>query len=132
MTEPILKDCPFCGSKAQFRQALWPSDGDCDAIIHSIPSECGLTQFSNETADRSVIELWNVRAETAENKVVALIDVMRLAGWTVAVHNDFRLSGQKMTFWLWTHAETRRFVKGEGSADLLAMQICAAEAGVVS
>lgn len=33
MTEE-LKPCPFCGGKMQLRQALWPSDGDTDAIIH--------------------------------------------------------------------------------------------------
>lgn len=49
---------------------------------------------------------------------------IRSRGWTVAVHNDYVLThvyddGRPstvtvMTFWLVTHAETGRFLKGEG------------------
>jgi hypothetical protein len=45
---------------------------------------------------------------------------LRAAGLTVAVHNDYRLNGRAMTFWLmtWTNpaGETLAF-KGEGETD---------------
>lgn len=42
---------------------------------------------------------------------------LRSYGWTVAVHNDYVLHGGTMTFWLFTHAATGYFVKGEGYTD---------------
>lgn len=46
-----------------FRQALWPSEGDTDSVIHADanPLNCPLPDFSNDTADLSVIEAWNTR-----------------------------------------------------------------------
>ena len=43
-------------------------------------------------------------------------EAMREAGWSVAVHNDYRLGERSMTFWLWTHPNGRS-VKGEGQTD---------------
>jgi hypothetical protein len=42
---------------------------------------------------------------------------LRSAGWTVAVHNDYRLNGKPFTFWLFTHEKSGRFAKGEGATD---------------
>jgi hypothetical protein len=56
---------------------------------------------------------------------------LRRAGWTVAVHNDFRLKGEPHTFWLLTHEATKRYAKGEGTSDLEALEICAHEAALV-
>lgn len=47
----------------------------------------------------------------------ACADDIRAAGWSVAVHNDYTLAGVPMTFWLFTHVATGRFVKGEGCTD---------------
>lgn len=57
-----LLPCPFCGGQMQFRQALWPSEGDTDAVIHAAPTNCPLSDFSNDTFDGSVIPAWNTRA----------------------------------------------------------------------
>jgi hypothetical protein len=63
MAEPELKPCPFCGGIMMFRKALWPSDGDCDGVIHAEPSpDCGLGEFSIWTTDERVIDAWNTRA----------------------------------------------------------------------
>ncbi|HVQ44536.1 MAG TPA: hypothetical protein VMT30_06225 [Candidatus Saccharimonadia bacterium] len=51
----------------------------------------------------------------------ACADDIRAAGWCVAVHNDYRLADVPMTFWLFTHAETGRFVQGEGCTDAQAL-----------
>lgn len=44
------------------------------------------------------------------------LDTLRAAGWQVAVHNDYKLNGVPMTFWLFTHSNGR-WVKGEGETD---------------
>lgn len=64
-TQEELLPCPFCGGEAQFRKALWPSDGNTDAIIHAAPSECGLSHFDIGTTDESVIAAWNRRTPPA-------------------------------------------------------------------
>jgi hypothetical protein len=51
--------------------------------------------------------------------------VLREAGWSVAVHNDYRLNGEAHTFWLWTHPDGR-WIKGEGRTDEDALSQCAA------
>src|SRR5258705_13835176 len=45
---------------------------------------------------------------------------LRSRGWKVAVHNDYRIGGKDMTFWLMTH-ETGAFLKGEGETDMDAL-----------
>ena len=47
------------------------------------------------------------------------LDCMRDNGWSVAVHNDYRLKGEFYTFWLFTNGD--RCVKGEGPSDLVAL-----------
>lgn len=52
-------------------------------------------------------------------------DVLRAAGWSVAVHNDYRLNGAAHTFWLWTHPNGT-WIKGEGATDRDALSQCLA------
>lgn len=61
---PALLSCPFCGAAVMPRWALWPSEGDRDAIIHAEPTDCGLIDFSDGTFDESIAEKWNTRADT--------------------------------------------------------------------
>jgi len=60
---PDMRACPFCGARVQLREALWPSEGDTDAIIHVNPTTCPLISFSNGSADGcvTVVEKWNSR-----------------------------------------------------------------------
>lgn len=44
------------------------------------------------------------------------LDRIRKAGWSVAVHNDYKLSGKAHTFWLFTHP-SGVWAKGEGQSD---------------
>ena len=53
-----------------------------------------------------------------------LLNELRRKGWDVAVHNDYRVNGERHTFWLLTNAETGRFVKGEGTEDRFAIMEC--------
>lgn len=50
---------------------------------------------------------------------------LRAAGWSVAVHNDYRVKRRRFTFWLLTHPSGYH-VKGEGETDLEALEQCAA------
>lgn len=63
--KPLLP-CPFCGKAMMLRGALWPSEGDRDAVIHAEPTDCPLYDFSNDTADESIIEVWNRRAAVSQ------------------------------------------------------------------
>jgi len=47
--------------------------------------------------------------------------VLRRSGWAVAVHNDYRQDGVPLTFWLLTHRASGRYLKGEGTTDLVAL-----------
>lgn len=47
-------------------------------------------------------------------------DDLRALGWTVAVHNDYRLGGDAHTFWLLTHSDGH-WLKGEGRTDAEAL-----------
>lgn len=47
----------------------------------------------------------------------ALLEDIRGRGWSVAVHNDYRLHGQRHTFWLFTCDKRALCAKGEGRTD---------------
>lgn len=53
-----------------------------------------------------------------------LLAEMRESGWLVAAHNDYMLGGKFQTFWLFTHKETGRYVKGEDQNDRFAVIEC--------
>jgi hypothetical protein len=61
-------------------------------------------------------------------KQPAQADEIRAMGWAVAVHNDYRLNGEAMTFWLFTKGD--RCVKGEGRTDADALAIVLAALSV--
>lgn len=63
-------------------------------------------------------ELDRLEAKLAK-AMEALPDDLRAAGWTVAVHNDYRQNGEAHTFWLFTRGT--RAVKGEGRTDAEAL-----------
>lgn len=44
------------------------------------------------------------------------VKLMRNRGWSVAVHNDYKIQDKWFTFWLFTHPDGR-YVKGEGVTD---------------
>lgn len=46
-------------------------------------------------------------------------DDIRAEGWTVAVHNDYKLNGVQHTFWLFTKGD--KALKGEGMTDAEAL-----------
>jgi hypothetical protein len=50
---------------------------------------------------------------------------IRNKGWSVAVHNDYKLNGLNYTFWLFT--KNGRCVKGEGRTDLDALRLVSIE-----
>jgi hypothetical protein len=57
-----------------------------------------------------------------------LLADLRAAGWRVAVHNDYRLNGVDMTFWLMTHP-SGVYAQGEAATDIEALQQIKSQAG---
>lgn len=55
------------------------------------------------------------------------LHALRQDGWRVAVHNDYRLNGDDMTFWLMTHI-SGFYLKGEGKTDMDALMEIDAQA----
>ncbi len=49
-------------------------------------------------------------------------DDLRAKGWSVGVHNDYRLNGKAMTFWLMTHKDGVYYI-GEAETDAAALNI---------
>ncbi len=47
---------------------------------------------------------------------------LRRDGWRVAIHNDYRLAGEEMTFWGFSSGD--QWMKGEGKTDLEAIGQC--------
>lgn len=58
-----------------------------------------------------------MRQEPAQ--AVDAVDEIRALGWSVAIHNDYRLNGEPHTFWLFT--KDGQAVKGEGRTDAEAL-----------
>lgn len=51
-----------------------------------------------------------------KNTLEELLGSIRLRGWSVAIHNDYRKGGESFTFWLFTHS-SGRWLKGEAKCD---------------
>lgn len=71
--------------------------------------------------NEEVIDLMNentrLKAEVARlREEGAALRHLRLAGWMVAIHNDYRFNGTPCTFWLFTHP-SGRWVKAEGRVE---------------
>lgn len=78
---------------------------------------------------RMAAALQDASGEPAAPKSLhAMLAAMRAAGWTVGVHNDYRLNGKAHTFWLWTKG--RQCLQGEGLSDTEALALCLKEAGL--
>jgi hypothetical protein len=54
-------------------------------------------------------------------KLEQQLKTLRDAGWSVAVHNDYKLKGVSYTFWLFTHSDGT-WIKGEGETDSVALE----------
>lgn len=85
----------------------------------------GLNYLEAETHDlaREVTRFFASRPRPAVDGGV--LNELRAQGWTVAVHNDYRLGGEPHTFWLLTHP-SGRWIKGEGRTDDEALAQCLA------
>ena len=98
--------------------ALLHSDGYWTSVAGG-PLRPKPDNFSNKevfTADQMRAYVDADRAQRAPSSA----DDLRALGWTVAVHNDYRLNGVAHTFWLLT--KDGRCIKGEGLSDADALK----------
>lgn len=58
-----------------------------------------------------------------------MLRTLRVAGWSVGVHNDYHQRGRRHTFWLFTQSDGR-YLKGEGPTDVDAVAAVIAAAGL--
>jgi hypothetical protein len=58
----------------------------------------------------------------ARENIDYMLATLRGDGWLVAVHNDYRQSGEQYTFWLFTKGD--RCIKGEAATDTEALRQC--------
>lgn len=121
LSDEQIAPCPFCSGEAatgcefgMTRMHYYGRCRDCGARGQSFPED--------EGGKTAAIAAWNRRAilsaAAAPGGAGEPTDI-RAAGWTVAVHNDYRLTGEQHTFWLFTKNNTA--IKGEGRTDAEAL-----------
>jgi hypothetical protein len=75
-------------------------------------SDAAQPKSPHEVFQSAIAEM---KRQLANASAEARPDDLRAQGWSVAVHNDYRLDGEAHTFWLLT--KNGRAVKGEGHTD---------------
>lgn len=96
----------------------------CRSCGSNLFPEDQAAQIATLTAERDAAraEVGAFRADVFDRFPLAhTLFELRSAGLTVAVHNDYRLNGEAMTFWLFTTPDGRA-IKGEGRTDLEALK----------
>ena len=96
----------FAGSRLAREHFGWTPDATAACLIkggedHGLLRKLRWQEFTNQLL------------------TIAVPDDLRALGWTVAVHNDYRLDGVAHTFWLFTKGG--QAVKGEGRTDAEAL-----------
>ena len=112
-----LLPCPFCGATEPYisvEKVIVNPDGDswADNGKHRFQVCCGpcATHSAVCKNETQAVDYWNRRTP-----ILSVPEDIRSEGWTVAVHNDYRLHGKSHTFWLFTKGDM--CVKGEGGTD---------------
>lgn len=109
-----VSKCPTCGSYDKallYIKQYGGEDYPCPNAWHTTPSDVATPQPTTQPEAKTAGE--------AGKGVGELMCRMRAMGWSVAVHNDYRLGGKDHTFWLFTKGE--QCVKGEGVDDYSAL-----------
>ena len=95
----------------------------------AIATSLGITEYTVKTHVKAIIKKLNVENRTQVAlaclngrqtiATASLPNDLRAKGWSVAVHNDYRIDDVPHTFWLFT--KDGRAVKGEGLTDAAAL-----------
>jgi hypothetical protein len=72
-----------------------------------------MTDILGPGHDPNDCDVCQEEARQDQRNLGSVLRTLRAQGWMVAAHNDYRLDGQAMTFWLFTHQDGR-YVKGRG------------------
>lgn len=108
-----LKPCPKCGADSFATNGKGDQNIVCSVCWTSRPEY----RLAPATPASGPVE--------ADDRLAVAVERLRADGWSVAVHNDYRLNGEAHTFWLWTHPNGR-WIKGEGGTDEEALSQCLA------
>lgn len=73
----------------------------------------------------SMADQMEVRITAGQLRRLLPAEDLRAAGWSVAVHNDYLLNGERWTFW--GFSKGREWVRGEGRTDKEALDQVRAE-----
>lgn len=92
---------------------------ECGVRMPCLEHGCVPHQLINCTQCCDTIA-WMDKVERA-GALTDLLEKIRGEGWMVGVHNDYRLDGERFTFWLFTRHD-RECVRGEGRTDLEALE----------
>lgn len=108
--------------QAAVEQRLREVEGERDALSRQHYDEWVRAGAAEHDRDVYKAKRDSARSELAalRERMRALPDDLRAAGWSVAVHNDYRINGESHTFWLFTHPDGR-YAKGEGRTDAEAL-----------
>lgn len=145
---PTENSFEFEGHRWRYEYTSFDDSGDFDVLGRPIntpsPPQPNPGEF-DEAAERKLFEAWwhefdpaallgelqncarsawLASAKVQRGSATATLDArsaddLRAKGWSVAVHNDYRINGEPHTFWLLTHGD--RAIKGEGKTDVEAL-----------
>lgn len=135
------RDKPIVGFYAVSQQPE-PGPSPLEVVEHRIAARIGREARRVDELSEQIADLKGGAGETTENvaKYIrelrgksdapwAILERLRIGGWMVACHNDYRTFGSLRTFWLFTRSG--RAIKGEGASDLIALRAVEDQAKLV-
>lgn len=93
--------------------------GEDDTLYPTRRADADFIVACHEGVPELLARLSKVEEQLAEARK-GKPDDLRASGWSVAVHNDYRINGEPMTFWLFT--KDGKAIKGEGPSDEAALE----------
>lgn len=116
--------------RAQLRAAAPPVAEVTNKIGPKCPVCFHVHEYDSKGSSEMLISFWNRRVAVPDAGGALAFETLnkiRSMGWSVAVHNDYRLGGEQFTFWLFTENNGHRWIKGEARTDLEALQFVLSE-----
>ena len=109
--------CTGCSKKCITLKALWvfPDNGVSPCPQLQIPKQFVGHKMSHKDLIENAYKFHKIINIIKDKPNMSTPDDIRATGWSVAIHNDYRLNGEDYTFWLFT--KDGKAIKGEGRTD---------------